>query len=132
VSRCLDQPTADVCNRHTCSLESKAVSDNNIACFDVFESDALGKEPLKLEMFPGGRPPSCAMLFSSEIKRCATLKNFVLCRCKENAGAASPAPNTMIDAANLGAEIIAGIKRFIIDDQDALQEVQLFNSGMTV
>ena len=48
------------------------------------------------------------------------LENFVLCRCEENTGAAGLAPDKVIDAVSVGADVIAGIKLLVIDDQFAV------------
>lgn len=50
----------------------------------------------------------------------------------QKAGTAGFTPHTMIDAAGLAVDEIAGIERSIIDLQDSVQEMQFFNAGMRV
>jgi hypothetical protein len=59
-------------------------------------------------------------------------KKFVVNRRQKKARAACFAPDTVIDAARIGANVIARIEFFVVNDQLTMKEMQFFNSAVAM
>jgi hypothetical protein len=71
---------------------------------------------------------SIGALFSNSGK----LEDFVFRRSQENAGAAALAPNSVIDGPRLATDVVAGIKRLLVDPELAMKQMQFLGPRVAV